>query len=209
MPAHNSWGEIKTDIPIIWGKEISRIRFGLGTISEVFPYTNSDAHWGYEYYPSYNYGFMTMSPYRDLNKGIKVSLDAIRSYICKVTIQNEPIGDILTTRQANVTLSVEYSTEYLTRTDTRSWGALLPMQQTDERKKYYWLFGRGTNASLNNSYFYGLDVYDLNENLYAQFVPCYRKSDNAVGVYERISGKFFTPNYRASAVLNVGPDVNT
>lgn len=209
-PVNSSWGEIKTDIPIIWGKEISRVRFGAtGNLIEVVPYTNSSVKWGYEYYPGWECRFMTYSPWRSSDLALQACLSAVRDYICEVVVQTEPIGDILTTTKANVTFSVKYSTEFLTRTDVRNWGGDLPMLQTNEIRKYYWLLGRGSNSSLYNSYFYGFEVYDLDGNLYAQFVPCYRKTDNEVGVYERISGKFFIPNYRQSDRLAVGPDVNT
>ena len=44
------------------------------------------------------------------------------------------------------------------------------------------------------------------------FIPCYRKSDNQVGIYDVVAGTFYTPTLiTISGVLGsvtAGPDVN-
>lgn len=65
----------------------------------------------------------------------------------------------------------------------------------------------------NNSYFQGwigrmynsFTINDLENNLLAEFVPCYRKVDLIAGLYDRVSGQFYT----GTSNFIVGPDVNT
>lgn len=51
---------------------------------------------------------------------------------------------------------------------------------------------------------YYVNVYDSSEELYAQFIPCYRKSDGAIGFYENVTGTFVT---ESTANLSKGADV--
>ncbi len=39
---------------------------------------------------------------------------------------------------------------------------------------------------------YSLKIYDANSNLLGDFVPCYRNTDNKPGLYDMVSGEFFT-----------------
>lgn len=51
---------------------------------------------------------------------------------------------------------------------------------------------------------YYVNVYDSSEELYAQFIPCYRKSDGTIGFYENVTGTFVT---ESTANLSKGADV--
>lgn len=59
--------------------------------------------------------------------------------------------------------------------------------------------------------FYGLKGTDLiTDNVVAWFVPCYRKSDNQVGVYDHIAQAFYCETYAVGSGYSImaGPDVN-
>ena len=48
----------------------------------------------------------------------------------------------------------------------------------------------GTATDMSKSRIYSCDIYE-NEILIRYFVPCYRKSDNVIGMYDTVSGNFF------------------
>lgn len=57
-----------------------------------------------------------------------------------------------------------------------------------------YLFARNNKGSVGN-YFWGKIYYAKiwdNNNLVRNFIPCFRKSDNAVGMYDTVGGKFYT-----------------
>lgn len=65
------------------------------------------------------------------------------------------------------------------------------------------LFGVKKDGNSRGVILYGaFTIHDLENNLAAEFVPCYRKTDLSVGVYERVSGVFYEVT-NATA----GPDV--
>lgn len=53
---------------------------------------------------------------------------------------------------------------------------------------------------------WSVKMYNLDGTLFAEFVPCYRKVDMVVGLYDRVSGYFYKNNF---GNMGVGPDVNT
>lgn len=53
---------------------------------------------------------------------------------------------------------------------------------------------------------WSVKMYNLDDTLFAEFVPCYRKVDMVVGLYDRVSGYFYKNNFGS---MGVGPDVNT
>ena len=67
----------------------------------------------------------------------------------------------------------------------------------------------GGNSTLNQ--FVGklwyLSVYDSSENLIAEIVPCYRKSDTKIGLYDTVSNSFHYQVGSADAKLTKGADV--
>lgn len=62
----------------------------------------------------------------------------------------------------------------------------------------YYCFGDSTNTGWNidNREIYYFKMYDTNNVLVADFVPCYRKSDNKVGMYDLARQAFYAPSYR-------------
>lgn len=54
----------------------------------------------------------------------------------------------------------------------------------------------GANMSQFETYFmgklYAFKIYDGNDDLYADFVPVYRKSDNVIGLFETVTQTFYT-----------------
>lgn len=72
-----------------------------------------------------------------------------------------------------------------------------------------------TGTSIRNDSFEG-SFYSLKGNdpvtgeVVAWFVPCYRKSDNQVGVYDHIANAFYaeTRHYGSDYSITAGPDVN-
>lgn len=72
------------------------------------------------------------------------------------------------------------------------------------------LLGRLNTSSTSNTYRgYGLygrfTAYDGSNNVLGDLYPCYRKSDNAVGMYDIVSEQFLTSE--VSADFSAGPDV--
>lgn len=58
-----------------------------------------------------------------------------------------------------------------------------------------YLFARNANGVANDNStgkVYGLKIYKDGVNIDRDFVPCYRKSDNVVGLYDTINGVFYT-----------------
>ena len=53
-----------------------------------------------------------------------------------------------------------------------------------------YLFKWGNNLSKNK--LYKCNFFDEGENLLREFIPCYRKSDNKPGLYDLVSGVFYT-----------------
>ena len=41
------------------------------------------------------------------------------------------------------------------------------------------------------TYVYSLKIYD-GDTAVREFIPCYRKSDNIIGMYDLVNGKFYT-----------------
>ena len=59
----------------------------------------------------------------------------------------------------------------------------------------YGIFYAGTSGTSYNQFIgriYYFELYDSNDNLIAQYLPCYRKSDSVIGMYETVGGAFFT-----------------
>ena len=205
-PKRDNWGNFRTRIPIVWGRERIVLMYKV-EVGENTPYSNSPRHWGFEYYPSYDCRFMTFSPYREAGRAIQICPADIINRICEIEIQTSPVGDLLSTTTASVKFTIMYDGEIKTRTDTRNWGRFLPMF-TDENTYFLLGFGPATTQCFVGN-FYVFEVFDINGNAHAQFIPCYHKSTLEVGLYERISGTFITPVYNYEDKLSVGPDVNT
>lgn len=39
---------------------------------------------------------------------------------------------------------------------------------------------------------YGIKIYNASSMLIGNFIPCYRKSDNVIGMYDLVGNKFYT-----------------
>lgn len=52
---------------------------------------------------------------------------------------------------------------------------------------------------------YDFEIYE-NGNLLKKYIPCYRKSDDVIGLYEVVNGEFKTN--AGTGVFTKGPDVN-
>ena len=76
---------------------------------------------------------------------------------------------------------------------------------------YRSIFIFGMNQNGSNTYrsmtkLYSLKIYGHNNSLIANFIPCYRKADNEIGLYNIVTEEF-RPNGNAGTFLK-GPDVN-
>lgn len=67
----------------------------------------------------------------------------------------------------------------------------------------------GGNSALNQlvGKLWYLNVYDSSENLIAEIVPCYRKSDTKIGLYDTVSNSFYYKVGGVDAKLKKGDDV--
>ena len=70
----------------------------------------------------------------------------------------------------------------------------MPTSEFDTQLNY-WLFGRNSDKT-NLRYLSSMQIYSCkmyyNDSLVRSFVPCYRKSDNVIGMYDMVSRQFFT-----------------
>ncbi len=57
---------------------------------------------------------------------------------------------------------------------------------------YFFTAGNGSNYA-SEAKIYNAKIYDENHILIRNFIPCYRKSDNIIGLYDMINKKFYTP----------------
>ena len=70
----------------------------------------------------------------------------------------------------------------------------------------YYVFNSHSEPSLMSSMrLYKLKMW-TDDILVRDFIPCYRKSDNVVGMYDLVNGKFYTNEGTGEFVK--GPDVN-
>lgn len=72
---------------------------------------------------------------------------------------------------------------------------------------WLWLYkGYQGSNSFGKGRIYRVRVFDTSTGtLLADYVPCYRRADNAAGFYDRISASFYTNN--GTGTFTVGPDV--
>lgn len=73
-----------------------------------------------------------------------------------------------------------------------------------------WIFCRNvTNSRVGTmpQRFYNMKWYLSDGVLSADFIPCYRKSDNKPGLYERVQGRFYTNANASGNDFTVGPMV--
>ena len=54
---------------------------------------------------------------------------------------------------------------------------------------------------------YSLKLYNNNNTLLRDFIPCYRKSDGVIGLYDKVEGKFYTN--QGSGTFLKGSNINT
>lgn len=80
--------------------------------------------------------------------------------------------------------------------------------QTLSTPSKLWLFRRNDGGTPSTSSgdvtLYGCKLYD-NNILQRHFIPCYRKSDNEIGLYDRVTKTFFTN--QGTGTFTKGPDV--
>ena len=73
-----------------------------------------------------------------------------------------------------------------------------------------WIFKARYNDAYNipttNAKLYYAKIYDSSKVLVRDFVPCYRKSDGEIGLYDRVENKFYTN--AGTGVFLKGNDVN-
>ena len=73
--------------------------------------------------------------------------------------------------------------EYITITDTDTYQC--------ENNAYIFFFGGSTTITKASGKLYSCKIYD-NSVLVRNFIPCYRKSDNVIGLYDLVNGTFYT-----------------
>ena len=57
-----------------------------------------------------------------------------------------------------------------------------------------WLFAKNTNESFSSAKVKNLKIYNPNNILVRDLIPCYRKDNNTVGMYDIINNKFYINN---------------
>ncbi len=72
----------------------------------------------------------------------------------------------------------------------------------------YWLFGRNSDRT-NLRYLSSMKIYNCkmyyNNELVRNFIPCYRKSDNEIGLYDIVNGLFYSN--QGSGTFIKGPEI--
>lgn len=101
-----------------------------------------------------------------------------------------------TAPQQNVIKEYEYITKNNTLTIKENGVAIFVKNITNsfDTGKNLYLFANnyaGVASNFISCKLYALKIYD-NETLVRNFIPCYRKADNAAGVYDAVSETFFT-----------------
>ena len=85
----------------------------------------------------------------------------------------------------------------------------MPTSEFDTQLNY-WLFGRNSDKT-NLRYLSSMQIYSCkmyyNDSLVRSFVPCYRKSDNVIGMYDVVNGVFYTN--KGTGTFIKGPEVST
>jgi hypothetical protein len=66
---------------------------------------------------------------------------------------------------------------------------------TSSTSEKYYIFGDSSTVGWNVAVrkFYYIELYDSSNELLCNLIPCYRKSDNKVGMYDIVRNTFFTP----------------
>ena len=97
---------------------------------------------------------------------------------------------------------------YLDNNGTRTYG----IEQSVTREyntNDYGLFYAGTNLTASVNQFVGrmywFRLYDGSDNLLAEYIPCYRRSDNVIGMYDTVAEVFYTND--GSGTFTKGADV--
>ena len=120
-------------------------------------------------------------------------------------------GDIYTAIEPATNLSVDVPVTVLGNASTKAGahnfiGAYNPYDAGKYKTAKYEFYGKlykltGYQPSLTGTYVL---------NTVCDFIPCYRKSDDQVGVYDVISDTFYTPTLLAyiPGTVTAGPDVN-
>lgn len=85
-------------------------------------------------------------------------------------------------------------------------GAGGPRQFTEEYPTTLFING-GSLAQSANAKWYEVKIANRNK-LVRDFVPCYRKATSECGLYDRVTGTFYT-NAASSGYFSAGPDVTT
>lgn len=105
-----------------------------------------------------------------------------------------------------------YEIDFDTRNSTKRFGVDGVYKTTTssidtECNMYIFCYNRnGIVMSLSKSIFKSMEITDANNEMIRNFVPCYRKSDNEIGLYDTVSKTFFT-NAGTGTFLK-GNDVN-
>ena len=173
--------------------------------------------WKFEYYkPSYQWGFFQSDKKRfrhdqsasasasDGTRAVNVGINATSDY--RITPQSI-VGNtyhLIYTCGGRTTSVIEPSTGYINKVTNVSasqiaWKAdeTIPimgyrykgaMQTTAKYKLYFWKYT------------------DKDGNLIRDFVPCYRKSDNVVGMFDKVTNTFYS-NAGTTGTFTVGPNV--
>ena len=84
-------------------------------------------------------------------------------------------------------VTTDYTREELTNNGLKT----LEINIDSNESEYYIYFGAWNDAAYSaNWQLKSLKIYNLNNNLVRDWVPCYRKSDNVIGIYDRIHDYF-------------------
>lgn len=88
--------------------------------------------------------------------------------------------------------------------------AMTNTASTFSGNKSLYVFARNANGNVDlkhpNAKFHSMEIYENNTQL-RNFIPCYRKSDNEIGMYDTVSDTFFTN--QGTGAFTKGADINT
>lgn len=57
--------------------------------------------------------------------------------------------------------------------------------------RYYFRIGGTSAGNTGEGKYYQVIIYDTNDNIICNLIPCYRKSDNKVGMYDTVNQTFY------------------
>lgn len=96
---------------------------------------------------------------------------------------------------------------YIDVNGTRTYGSSVAVSRDYTTQRLGIFYGGDSDASVNQfvGKIYYVEIYDSNDELIANYIPCYRKSDGEIGMYDLVSNGFYSN--AGTGTFTKGPDV--